>query len=304
MENNGKILKRLIIVFLALCVVTTTTVIFLTQTSTGAKLRAYIKDSVEATVATVQKVGVEGTSLVKKVKSNIDEVNIVQAVIRRGITGIWNNPDTTTREVYHRLQNTSKTLQHNKETEQVKQTGEELDSVLNAYRQNRLEDFKKEIEGATEKTLISYLTLAIDEQRDEFIDVIIKKMPDDWNADEIAEDLVKNHSVHSLSYLIDYTSPKKYPGWMNDGIDNGDADIVSMMYKKLPGTDVKSQAKKVYKNIRKAKTDMGKLRYAGVFEVFRPDLPKSTVKSYYDRAVKDNETVFVKYMKCKLYRKA
>lgn len=195
---------------------------------------------------------------------------------------------------------------HSQTATQTYVTTQEGSVMMKAYQENDLKRFKGYLETADQETLQQYLILSMDHGRGDFVAVILEKMPADWNADVIAGEMVRNHSANMLSWLWEYTSAGKHPGWLEIAVGNGDADIASELLKMLPNTDAVAQAEKVYQNIRSASgivsklRSAAKLRHIAVFEVFRPGLSQEILQSYYEQAVKDGEADFSAYLKTKL----
>lgn len=165
--------------------------------------------------------------------------------------------------------------------------------MMQAYLENDLKTFEWYLDTAGNETLTEYLTLAIDQQRVPFTEAILKRMPNDWNADDMVDAMVKGHAHHMVLSLIDYTSAEKHAGWLDIAIQNGDADLAACLFEKLPNADAKGLSDQVYQSIRGADTRVGKLRHIAVFEVFYPHLSTEEISAFYDQAVKDGETDFV-----------
>lgn len=168
--------------------------------------------------------------------------------------------------------------------------------LMKSYLENQPEEFEKQLANVPQKTLEEFLTLAIDQRRDAYIPIVLKRMPSGWKADTIAEEMVKNHSLHAFQYLVNYTSETKHSAWLTIAVNNGDADLAKALAKKVSKAEASEYAKKTYQNIRNTKLTFKKARYATVFEVFRPLLPTKTVKEYYDQAIKDGEKIFSDYL--------
>lgn len=242
--------------------------------------------------------------------------HIARSVVGGGLSGIGdpNAPAALAREAYHIWQDTAtKPGEPNRTTHQPQGNttlitlsdpgpvqNRESDPMMSAYLENRLADFRQQLERADEQTVRNYLALAIDQQRVDFLAAILEKMPPDWNADALVEELVEKHAFHSLNPLLDYTSEEKHADWLALAIDHGDADIVAALYERLPETDAAAQAEKVYHNIHSANTQLAKARHITVFEVFRPALPAAAIKEYYERAARDGEMCFAQYLKTRL----
>lgn len=334
MKKSGKLVKKVVLFLAALSASVVMTATFLLPAAMGATWLVTSKDPVTDVVMVAMEISGADTEWLNQNEGRRSQAeHIIRAVIREGGRRVLGSSASMVFDVYRTLSNTitvtKQTLQpvinyvtndirkDNSKTEgvlqlvnqggqitaentiasgQVRQEREESDPMMRAYLENNLPDFEQFLDSATEETVFLYLNMAIDQQRGEFIAAILKRLPENWNADELAEELIEKHVFHALSYVLEYTSAEKHPGWMADAIKNGDADIVSALYKRLPDTDAAVQADLAYQNMHNADTSMAKLRHITVFEVFRPDLPASTIKAYYDQAVKDGEHYFVKYI--------
>lgn len=168
--------------------------------------------------------------------------------------------------------------------------------MMKAYRENQIDDFKILVAQVDHDSLIDALEIAMDEQRTDFIEVILDAMPKNWNADEIAEKKVQEHSVHGLQYVLVYTTPEKHAEWLSIAIMNGDADLAALLYENMHGTDSTALAAQVYANIKATGNRLSKARHIEVFEVFRPFLDAGVLSEYYDQAMNDNETDFAAYL--------
>lgn len=168
--------------------------------------------------------------------------------------------------------------------------------MMKAFLENDIKTFASCAVTEPEESLLEYLELAADQKKTDFVQAIIEHLPADWNADTLADKLVKEGTLHSLNYLLDYTSSDRHSEWLMIAVDNGDADVVKALYKRTPDTDSAALAAKVYQNIKKAKTRFLAARHIQVFEVFRSELTDEFLTELHDQAVKDKLMDFAGYL--------
>ncbi len=113
------------------------------------------------------------------------------------------------------------------------------DLLLYAYGENRIDDFRDLIVSADVETRKSFLKIACNHQKDDFVSLILEHLPDSFNADAMAEHMVKNEQLRSLLYILDYVSEKKQWELFDLACGSGYTDIADCLYDRLSG--VKSE---------------------------------------------------------------
>ena len=122
------------------------------------------------------------------------------------------------------------------------------DMLMSAYELNHIESFENLLDSADIETRKSFLKIACYQQRDDFVRVILEYLPAGFNADKMAEQMVKEDRLSSLCYILDYIGEDKKWELFDIACDLGYQDIADCLYDRLSGIKVKKETmvKKIY----------------------------------------------------------
>jgi len=122
------------------------------------------------------------------------------------------------------------------------------DMLMSAYESNHIDSFENLLDSADLETRKSFLKIACYQQRDDFVRLILNNLPADFNADKMAEQMVKEDRLSSLCYVLDYISEDQKWELFNTACDLGYQEIADCLYDRLSGIKVKKEmmVKKIY----------------------------------------------------------
>ena len=122
------------------------------------------------------------------------------------------------------------------------------DMLMSAYELNQLDSFESLLASTDTETRKSFLKIACYQQRDDFVRLILDNLPADFNADKMAEQMVKENRLSSLCYLLDYISEDKKWELFDTACGLGHQEIADCLYDRLSGIKTKKEmlVKKIY----------------------------------------------------------
>ena len=122
------------------------------------------------------------------------------------------------------------------------------DMLMSSYESNQLESFGALLTYADIETRKSFLNIACYQQRDDFVRLILDNLPSNFNADKMAEQMVKEDRLSSLCYLLDYIGERKKWELFDIACDLGHQEVADCLYDRLSGIKTKKEilVKKIY----------------------------------------------------------
>jgi hypothetical protein len=122
------------------------------------------------------------------------------------------------------------------------------DMLMSAYESNHLDSFGNLLDSADLETRKSFLKIACYQQRDDFVRLLLDNLPADFNADKMAEQMVKEDRLSSLCYVLDYIGEDKKWELFDTACNLGHQEIADCLYDQLTGIKVKKEVlvKKIY----------------------------------------------------------
>ena len=122
------------------------------------------------------------------------------------------------------------------------------DMLMSAYESKNLDSFESLLDSADLETRKSFLKIACYQQRDDFVRLILDNLPADFNADKMAEQMVKEDRLSSLCYVLDYISEDKKWELFDTACNLGHQEIADCLYDRLSGIKVQKgmMVKKIY----------------------------------------------------------
>lgn len=130
------------------------------------------------------------------------------------------------------------------------------DLLLYAYGENRIDDFRDLIVSADIETRKSFLKIACNHQKDDFVALILEHLPGNFNADVMAEHMVKNEQHRSLLYILDYVSEKKQWELFDLACGLGYTGIADCLYDRLSGVKSETLIKRLSTECVRALNDL------------------------------------------------